>query len=618
MKKFLAILLAVLMLGALCVTAFAAPADLSGHSYKAYQIFSGTQADDSAELANVNWADGIKGDDFLEALKASADFGTPNPFADCATAADVAAAMADWTDNSANAKAFAKLAYDYIDGDGIEVENGETELEAGYYLVVDVTEEGEEIYNLALLQMVKKGAFEIATKVDVPEVKKEVSDESALNCTESHTHTKDCYNWADSNKVAIGDTVDFLVTSAVPTSAADYDYYYFILGDKLSDGLTFTEGSIKVYIDGALATEGEDYTVKYDVDGKTFEIALIDAKANAGKSVEVTYCAVLNEEAIIGVDGNPNEVDVTYSNKPNEKYDGTTDENNPGFPDQTKDVPTGETPKDITLTFTTQVKLYKVDQDLKPLTGAEFTLTGEALNVVLVSKDVYTADANGEYWKLTDGSYTKTAPTAEDYMQPAAAGATAGYVVAENDYQGEDTITVAGVTYRPYAPATDAGKDVFVLVENNIDAYDSISTKYARSTELVEKTTAADDKVVATVDENGVILFSGLNAGSYTLEETKVPDGYNPIDAIEFVISCDLPDAVVTGEETCEWSVESDSDIDYNEAENAFELTIVNQKGSVLPETGGIGTTIFYVLGGLLAAGAVILLVVKKRMSTEN
>lgn len=639
MKKFFAILLAFVMVCALCVTAFAASADLTGHTYTAYQIFTGTQADDSAELTEVEWADGIDAAAFLAALKASDKFGTPNAFAECTTASEVAAVMSDWEDNSAEAKAFAAIAYDYTQGNGIAVENGTTSLDAGYYLVVDVTPDGEDVYNLALLQMVKKDNFEIATKVDVPEVTKKVSDASALICTETaanHVHGKACYTWSDANKVAIGDTVLFSISSAVPAAAADYDYYYFIIGDTLANGLTYTTGSIAVTIGDASAVEGSDYSVKFGADGKTFELALHDAKTNAGKTVDVLYAATLNENAVIGITGNRNEVSVTFSSNPNFKYNGTKnpttpytpedgapeDSEKPGFPapqdpGSTTDIPTGETPKDITLTFSTELKLYKVDQDLKPLTGAEFTLTGDALNVVLVSKDVYTADANGEYWKLTDGTYTKTAPVAADYMEPAAAGADKGYVVAENGYNG-DVVVVDGVTYRPYAPATDAGKDVFVLVENNVAEYDSVSTKYAKSTELVEKTTAANDKVVATVDENGVIIFTGLNAGTYTLEETKTPKGYNSIDTIEFKISCDLPDAVVTGEEACEWSVESESDIAYNEAENAFEITVVNQKGSILPETGGIGNTIFYVLGGLLAAGAIILLVVKKRMSVEG
>ena len=58
------------------------------------------------------------------------------------------------------------------------------------------------------------------------------------------------YKKAEPPVVAIGDTVLFNVSSAVPAAAADYDYYYFIIGDTLSDGLTYTNGSISVTIDG--------------------------------------------------------------------------------------------------------------------------------------------------------------------------------------------------------------------------------------------------------------------------------------------------------------------------------------------------------------------------------
>lgn len=521
MKKLFAILLASVMVCALCVTAFAAPAGLSGHTYTAYQIFTGTQGD-SADLAAIEWGSNISSAAFLSALQSSTDFGASNPFAACATADDVASVLKDWSDNSANAKVFAKIALDNITGTGIAVVNGATTLEAGYYLVVDTTEDAE-VYNLALLQLTKKGTFTIANKVDVPEVTKKVSDASALICTETaanHVHGKACYTWSDANKVAIGDTVLFSISSAVPAAAADYDYYYFIIGDTLADGLTYTTGSIAVTIGGASAVEGSDYSVKFGADGKTFELALHDAKTNAGKTVDVLYAATLNETAVIGTAGNRNEVSVTFSSNPNFKYYGTKnpttpytpgedgapeDSEKPGFPapqdpGSTTDIPTDETPKDITLTYTTALKIYKVDQDSAPLSDVEFTLNGTASST-------------------------------------------------------------------------------------NVD---------------------------------GIVSFDGLNAGEYILTETGTPDGYNSIDPINFEITCELPATVADGTETCTWTVDTDADIEYNAASNAFEITVVNQKGSVLPETGGIGTTIFYVLGGLLAAGAIILLVVKKRMSEED
>ena len=79
-----------------------------------------------------------------------------------------------------------------------------------------------------------------------------------------------------------------------------------------------------------------------------------------------------------------------------------------------------------------------------------------------------------------------------------------------------------------------------------------------------------------------------------------------------FTINWTAPAAVTTGEEKCTWSTDS-SDVEYVSADNAFELTIVNQKGTTLPETGGIGTTIFYVVGGLFVSASAIFIITKKR-----
>ena len=91
----------------------------------------------------------------------------------------------------------------------------------------------------------------------------------------------------------------------------------------------------------------------------------------------------------------------------------------------------------------------------------------------------------------------------------------------------------------------------------------------------------------------------------YYLEETKEPDGYNRLAApIKVVISATYDDAG-TGAAT----------VTYNENDVANpDIKVLNQTGTELPSTGGIGTTIFYIVGSLLAVGAVILLVTKKRM----
>ena len=126
-----------------------------------------------------------------------------------------------------------------------------------------------------------------------------------------------------------------------------------------------------------------------------------------------------------------------------------------------------------------------------------------------------------------------------------------------------------------------------------------------------------------TTGRDGKISFKDLGAGKYTLTETVTPEGFNTIEPIEFEIVFTAPDrGVVTGDETCMWDLVSE-DIEVTEGGNGnslggvFSANIINQSGSLLPSTGGIGTTIFYVVGGILVIGAGILLVAKKRMSNR-
>lgn len=121
----------------------------------------------------------------------------------------------------------------------------------------------------------------------------------------------------------------------------------------------------------------------------------------------------------------------------------------------------------------------------------------------------------------------------------------------------------------------------------------------------------------AEVTEEGTkFTFKGLDDGAYRLTETKTPDGYNTIEPIIFTV-------------TAEHEIESDNpaltslngnkvsgEITFtpNQGEGSLTATVVNQSGLELPETGGMGTKIFYLAGGILALGAGLLLVTRKRM----
>ena len=136
-----------------------------------------------------------------------------------------------------------------------------------------------------------------------------------------------------------------------------------------------------------------------------------------------------------------------------------------------------------------------------------------------------------------------------------------------------------------------------------------------------------------TVDETTTsFTFSGLDDGQYKLTETKTPAGYNTIDPIYFVIeathdeTADAPtlktlNAYLTdanGNKQTEMKDGESVNIDLGTVDltaGSITTTVVNKSGSELPSTGGIGTTIFYVLGGVLVLAAVVLLVTNKRMS---
>lgn len=130
---------------------------------------------------------------------------------------------------------------------------------------------------------------------------------------------------------------------------------------------------------------------------------------------------------------------------------------------------------------------------------------------------------------------------------------------------------------------------------------------------LYKGSVADENKVGEEIKDADISTFvwNGLEEGTYILVETDVPDGYNQAPNITFTLICD--------EATGDWSVTGagiiESVADGKEL-NVFEGKVENKTGTLLPETGGIGTTIFYIVGGLLMAAAFILLVAKKRMAS--
>ena len=109
-------------------------------------------------------------------------------------------------------------------------------------------------------------------------------------------------------------------------------------------------------------------------------------------------------------------------------------------------------------------------------------------------------------------------------------------------------------------------------------------------------TSATDAGVTMTSNNTAALVLNGLDAGTYSLEETKAPNGYNKLpDPVTVTIS---KEGVVAP------------------AENGI-VYVSNNAGATLPSTGGMGTTLFYVIGGGLMVAAVVLLVTKKRMENK-
>lgn len=135
----------------------------------------------------------------------------------------------------------------------------------------------------------------------------------------------------------------------------------------------------------------------------------------------------------------------------------------------------------------------------------------------------------------------------------------------------------------------------------------STNTSIYKLTGWTDNAEEAATKVKTPVSGN--IKFEGLDAGTYYLEETKAPTGYNTLTApINVVIESTLPAAGNTVSYTVKYGETTASD---------GVVRVENNRGTTLPSTGGIGTTIFYVIGGGLMVAAAILLITKKRMENH-
>ena len=503
MKKLMAALLAVAMVCAMAIPAFAdgssststaavtlytITAPKNGHTYEIYQIFTGDyDALQPSMLTNIKWGKngtGKAGDaveqtvlDELSGVASSASYSVK---------LDVIEKYVTLTNPVKTI-----------------VNGGSVEVVGGYYLIKDQdgSVPSSETYTTYIVSVV--GNVDIKPKSSaVPEFNKKLKD--------TNDSTGEVSRWQDSADYDIGDYIPFRLQGTVSKDFDSYKTYYYAFHDVEEAGLTFDPSSVKVFVgdeNGKLIPD-TDYKVFTKKAGTTsdtdctFEIVFDDLKkvtsVTANSTITVTYKSQLNDNAVLGAHGNVNKAQLEYSNNP--RGNGT-----------------GTTPWDNVIVFTYKVVVNKVDQDIHRLEGAEFTLT-----------------------KKING--------ADDFVQ---------------------TMTI------------DAGnKALFTL--------------------------------------------SGLDDGEYTLTETVTPANYNTISPITFTVNAahEIEWDSISTRDNVLTSLSGDKkvgEITFSVDKTAGTLTtnVINKIGTTLPGTGGIGTTIFYVIGGGLMVAAAILLITKKRMENH-
>ena len=396
-KKLLAALLAVAMVCAMAIPAFAGnywetEEDLGqNHCYDAFQIFTGDVSDDNT-ISNVGWGSSIAHpNEFLAQLTEDLTIG--DKFETSFTPQEAAAVISQWSDSDNNSIAFARCVCNYVysDGDSTPVlqgghTNGFKLEEAGYYLIVDTSSfssdannDSYHAYNSFLLKVNKDHYHvQITPKVVKPTVEKKVYD------NDDGSSSGDNNGWGSSADHAINEEFKFRLIAKLPASEGRaYDYYnkYTVcFNDTLSNGISFDKLDTVEITNGdggaSQVIDAANYTLTPNDPQSFFKLSIDNVKTcvpglnlNDGATITVTYTAHLNENAAVnGSAENKNSVRLQYSNnpRPDGEYWGYT----PNY-----------TPEREVYVYTYQLNNTKYHDDDTPgneLAGAGFKLYSDA------------------------------------------------------------------------------------------------------------------------------------------------------------------------------------------------------------------------------------------------
>jgi fimbrial isopeptide formation D2 family protein/LPXTG-motif cell wall-anchored protein len=675
-------------------------------SYDLYQIFNGTLSDDA--LINITWGDSIVysttetvdgqevvtnvydySDELVEALKEEklpngetnplkSDFAALDKYEGKYLASDVASIIKNYEDKSEEIDAFmtavAEVLTSAIEDDGAAIlkrsQDKFTTLSTGnqytfagvvdgYYLVneTSVASSTDTTFTYSKY-MASVGTGTVGTKIfakatDGPQLEKKIQ------YGEDKADTKDVREdlW-DYKSVAIGETVDFNLSSSVPNMDG-YNRYYFIINDTLSASMTYKGiKSVKIgdkVLHEAGTADGENKANAATDDDESYEVVTTDnadgttsiqiifknfiqykaigaGKDADAKKIEVIYQADVDEDVVSGeTNANYNHANLTYSNNPNYNYEGTKGDNpDPDKPGE-KD-PTITTPGNRVYVYTAGVELIKIDSNGKRLSGAKFKLTGDNSTAYVMevvpsfTAQGYSADAFGKgetaYYKLRSDSYTSDAPTTESKSR---------YVTENKKYTLTEEGTYTEDVNGTYLKDTTTNEYVLATAASSSDTYEQGYVLYKLTESVEVKSTTADSEadgstksVEGTVSaDNGTVSFDGLGVGTYTITETEAPAGYTALDKpVTVTISFDSAHAA-TGEGKFNYSFDNGGNssglfVTAMGSDGVYEVEVKNLSTHTLPTTGGIGTTIFYTAGSIMAIAAAVLLIVKRRMEHES